>query len=128
MVKCQRKFLVKVVFLARLLQPQVVPLPGSRRRSRHRFIAERAGIRRPSAKTARHDIGDHVANILLRAGLLAALYDSGRPQRPAAFPGPKLLEKTRRKIDILMRVEHGREGTELACMEVMIDLHASRYR
>jgi hypothetical protein len=24
-----------------------------------------------------------------------------------------------------MRFEHGREGTELACMEVMIDLHAA---
>ncbi len=53
------KFRVKVVFLARLLQPQVVPRSGSRRRSRQRFTAECAGIR-------------------------------------AAFPGPKLLEKTRR--------------------------------
>src|SRR5664279_45142 len=67
----------------------------------------------------------HLADISLLGGIVGRprVITRGR-QCPAAFPGPQLLEKLRREINILMRVEHGLKGAEMTRMKMMIDLHA----
>lgn len=68
----------------------------------------------PSTESACNHIRDNLADILLLRQIVAGSGMITRGcQRPAAFPGSEFLEKTRGVTDVLVRVEHRLERSEL---------------
>lgn len=89
-------------------------------------VAEGFCVAGPFAEAGRHHVGDDAADVtLLRRVVVGAGVIARHGHRPGVVATVQPGQEACRIVDVLARIEHLLDAAKLACMIVMIDLHAA---